>query len=157
MRATRATTVLSSFLLSATLACGGGARDHREPPADTTAKPDVASSTTSPPAASPLGNLGPLSSMLADKLDAPGPYDPPRQSKDAHPPIVGVPSDQLQARHNLSAATPATTLAAPARRARPKPSFRMSVPMSAANSTEVSRSAETAASGARVIAHSTMP
>ena len=82
MRATRATTVLSSFLLSATLACGGGARDHREPPADTTAKPDVAGPTTTAPAASPLGNLGPLSSMLADKLDAPGPYDPPRQSPD---------------------------------------------------------------------------
>ena len=38
----------------------------------------------------------------------------------------------------------------------PKPSFSSTVPMIAANSTDVSRSAETAAIGARVIAHSTI-
>ena len=57
---------------------------------------------------------------------------------------------------SFSAATPATTLAAPARRGQPKPSLSHTAPMSAANSTDVSRSAATAAIGARVIAQSTM-
>ena len=39
----------------------------------------------------------------------------------------------------------------------PKRSFSMKTPISAANSTEVSRSAATEATGARVIAHSAMP
>ena len=66
--------------------------------------------------------------------------------------IRAIPGDQ-----SFSAATPATTLAAPARRGRPKPSLSKTAPISAANSTDVSRSAATAATGARVIAQSTMP
>src|SRR6185369_16040937 len=59
--------------------------------------------------------------------------------------------------HSFKAAMPATTLAAPATRRQPKPSLSQSEPMSAAKRTEVSRSAATAAIGARVIAQSTMP
>ena len=58
--------------------------------------------------------------------------------------------------HSFNAATPATTLAAPARRGQPKPSLSHTAPISAANSTDVSRSAATAAIGARVIAQRTM-
>jgi multidrug transporter EmrE-like cation transporter len=46
---------------------------------------------------------------------------------------------------------------APARRIAPKPSFNHTAPISAANSTDVSRNAATAATGARVIANRTMP
>ncbi|MDC0673145.1 signal peptide peptidase SppA [Nannocystis radixulma] len=83
MRVTRATTVLLSLATLCATACRGD-RDHTPPPPEPAAKPDVASApaATPPAAAGALGNLGPLSSMLADKLDAPGPYDPPRQSKD---------------------------------------------------------------------------
>ena len=56
-----------------------------------------------------------------------------------------------------SAATPATTAAAPAIRRQPKPSFSTSAPMPAANSTDTSRNAATTATGARVIAQSAMP
>ena len=47
-----------------------------------------------------------------------------------------------------------STAAAPARRARPNGSFSSQAPRIAANITEVSRSAATAAIGARVMAHS---
>jgi uncharacterized protein YbjT (DUF2867 family) len=52
-----------------------------------------------------------------------------------------------------SAITPATITAVPSARCNPKRSFNSTVPSSAANSTEVSRSAATEAMGARVIAH----
>ncbi len=50
---------------------------------------------------------------------------------------------------SFSAATPATTLAAPASRGSPKPSCSHTAPISAAKSTDVSRSAATAATGRR--------
>jgi uncharacterized protein YbjT (DUF2867 family) len=53
-----------------------------------------------------------------------------------------------------SAITPATITAVPSARCNPKRSFNNTVPSSAAKSTEVSRSAATEATGARVIAHS---
>ena len=53
-----------------------------------------------------------------------------------------------------SATTPATMTTAPVARCRPKRSFSTSTDSAVANSTEVSRSADTAATGARVIAHS---
>ena len=53
-----------------------------------------------------------------------------------------------------SAITPATTTSVPTARSAPKPSFSHSAPSAAANSTEVSRSAATVATGACVIAHS---
>src|SRR6185295_5616164 len=59
--------------------------------------------------------------------------------------------------HILSATTPAATVAAPAMRRAMCPSFSSQAPISAAKITEVSRSAATAATGARAIAHSTTP
>jgi hypothetical protein len=56
-----------------------------------------------------------------------------------------------------SAITPAAITPVPNARCNPKRSFSSPVPSSAANSTEVSRSAATEATGARVIAHSAMP
>jgi uncharacterized protein YbjT (DUF2867 family) len=53
-----------------------------------------------------------------------------------------------------SAITPATTIPVPSARRSPNRSFSSHTPISAANSTEVSRSAATDATGARVIAHS---
>src|SRR6185503_6310500 len=52
---------------------------------------------------------------------------------------------------------PSTTETAPARRARPNRSLSSQVPRIAAKITEVSRSAATAAIGARVMAHCAMP
>ena len=81
MRFTRATTALFSLAtLCALTSCGDRNPPAEQPPPGSEAKPDLA--TAPSPAASPLGNLGPLGSMLADKLDAPGPHDPPRQSPD---------------------------------------------------------------------------
>lgn len=86
MRITRAITALFSLATLCAVACRG---DHDQPagpaPASEIAdKPDLAAASPAP-AQGPLGNLGPLSTMLADKLDAPGPYDPPRQSPDFDP------------------------------------------------------------------------
>jgi hypothetical protein len=58
---------------------------------------------------------------------------------------------------NLSATRPASTAAAPKRRAPRWPSRSSQAPISAAKITEVSRSAATIATGARVIAHSAIP
>src|SRR5688572_17627855 len=59
--------------------------------------------------------------------------------------------------HILSAMTPAATVAAPITRRAMCPSLRSQAPINAAKITEVSRSAATAATGARVIAQSTTP
>lgn len=56
-----------------------------------------------------------------------------------------------------NAITPAASTPVPTARWRPKGSRSHSVPINAANSTEVSRKAATAATGARVMAHSAMP
>jgi len=60
-----------------------------------------------------------------------------------------------QARRN--AITPAMIAPVPTARCSRKRSFSRKTPISAANSTEVSRNAATAATGARVIAQSAMP
>ena len=77
-----------------------------------------------------------------------------RPSSILHSPLSPSP---LRGPHKRNAATPATTATAPAIRRQPKPSFRTSAPMAAANSTDTSRSAATTATGARVIAQSAMP
>ncbi|WAS99475.1 signal peptide peptidase SppA [Nannocystis punicea] len=80
MRVTRATTALLSLAVLCATACRGDRQPGQSPPPETTDKRDVAPASAPAAPAGPLANLGPLSSMLADKLDAPGPYDPPRQS-----------------------------------------------------------------------------
>lgn len=73
MRVTRATTLLLSL---ATLCTACGADKPADPP------PPAAQAAPSAAPANPLGNLGPLGAMMASKLEAPGPYDPPKQSPD---------------------------------------------------------------------------
>ncbi|WP_434427618.1 signal peptide peptidase SppA [Nannocystis pusilla] len=80
MRVSRATTVLLSLATLCATACRGDQKPGQSPPPEATDKRDVAPTSAPPAPSGPLANLGPLSSMLADKLDAPGPYDPPRQS-----------------------------------------------------------------------------
>src|SRR5512145_3564164 len=59
--------------------------------------------------------------------------------------------------HIFNATTPAATVTAPATRRAMWPSLRSQAPIRAAKMTEVSRSAATAATGARVMAHSATP
>src|SRR5512134_1539297 len=59
--------------------------------------------------------------------------------------------------HIFNAITPAATVTAPATRRAMWPSLRSHAPIRAAKMTEVSRSAATAATGARVMAHSATP
>lgn len=79
MRAKRATTLLISLATLSFVACGD--RPTAPPP-----KPEVAAPAGQPPAtaapAAALGNLGPLGTMFANRLEEPGPYDPPKQSPD---------------------------------------------------------------------------
>lgn len=78
MRATRVTTLLLSLAALALPACLGE-RDGTPPPDHQS--PSAPSPSPAPaPAPSPLANLGPLGNVLANSLDNPGPYDPPRQS-----------------------------------------------------------------------------
>jgi tetratricopeptide (TPR) repeat protein len=64
---------------------------------------------------------------------------------------------RARALQSFSATSPASTSAAPASRSTRRPSLRNQAPISAAKITEVSRSAATIATGARVIAQSAMP
>lgn len=78
MRAMRATTLL----LSVTTLCAClGDREGAAPPAGPARTAAPEQPPASPLAASPLGSLGPFGSLLADRLEAPGPYDPPKQSE----------------------------------------------------------------------------
>lgn len=82
MRPMRATTLLLSLAtLCSAVACGDraerpGERSDRGEPADKGEQRPA----PAPAPANPFGNAAALGSMFAGKLDAPGPYDPPRQS-----------------------------------------------------------------------------
>ncbi len=93
--------------------------------------------------------------MPLRRLQAPSPHVCPQPSPSCRFSLgaSGPPgADMRQARRNDS--TPASTSTVPAARRAPNSSFSHSVPSAAANSTEVSRSAATVATGACVIAHS---
>ncbi len=77
MRAT--TPLLSLALLTACLGERGGVAP---PPPVTPGAGGVAAAppTAAPFGASALAGLGPVSALLADRLEAPGPYDPPKES-----------------------------------------------------------------------------
>ena len=78
-----------------------------------------------------------------------------------HEPALGIacrdaPQRDTATHPNRNATTPPTTTAVPNARCNPNFSFSNHVPSNAANSTEVSRSAATLATGACVMAHSAM-
>ena len=71
--------------------------------------------------------------------------------------ILALTLQRARMLQSLRATRPARTMRAPTRRRPSRPSFSSTAPMSAAKITEVSRSAATMATGARVIAQSAIP
>lgn len=71
--------------------------------------------------------------------------------------VLEITRQAARQRYSLSATSPASTAVAPQSRSLRCPSCSSQAPISAAKITEVSRSAATGATGARVIAHSAMP
>jgi protease-4 len=76
------TRLLSLATLCAALG-GLACNDRAEKPADRPGQSDKSDAPA--PAANPLGNMAAMGGMFASKLDAPGPYDPPRQSPEFDP------------------------------------------------------------------------
>lgn len=71
--------------------------------------------------------------------------------------ILALTLQRARALQSLRATRPARTMAAPTRRRPSRPSFSSNAPISAAKITDVSRSAATTATGARVMAQSAIP
>ena len=65
-------------------ACQPGESGNKSAPQkhDDAAPKDSPAPATSPPAGNPLAALGPLTAMMAQNLEQPGPYDAPTKSKD---------------------------------------------------------------------------
>ena len=102
------------------------------------------------------GELADRLAVDAERLAAPGlpPTTRARPGGESSGHGSRVSAQAAQARRN--AITPATMTPVPRARWKRKRSFSISTPISAANSTDVSRNAATDAIGARVMAHSAM-